>query len=606
MAEGPDLGAGKTRWDKAFEIVDSWLLTSFEDVTRLSPKDLRSYPNRRAEAGWRVPIEFEAGRYVFDVIVNPGFPFAPARAALVNRPKFLTWPHVESDGVLCLAPANATTSAQDPIAAVTRLQNDAVCLVEASAAGTNQNDFRSEFGSYWSGDPEAPLVRSILTPGGPSRAIAVYRLKGIYFVGDDPASLAGWLDNALPAKAGTQRTIENALLIWRDQALLPSEYPESVAAVTALVRQAGASKILDEIAVTRMDRIVVIIGAASENGPCYAGVVVRPLARGGPSGRGSTGQLERGFRPGHVPADLLSRRFLAAAKSAKASVERFDATWIHGRDVDPDLKGLRGATVTIVGCGALGGPVALALAQAGVGSLNLIDPELLKAANVGRHPLGASDVDRPKAKALVARIRTDYPHVLAARAFDEHWESVAARTPEVLTETDLIVSTIGGWAAEAALNAWRMDRGAIPATLFGWTEPYGVGGHAVALVGSTACLACGLSVWGEPVLSVADWPNGAGLRGEPACGVMFQPYGPIEASHVTALVAEAAIDMLLGRASQPFHRIWAARKDVLDRAGGVWSERWTAACDSSVPGGRVLERPWEGDPTCPICSTSRK
>jgi hypothetical protein len=246
------------------------------------------------------------------------------------------------------------------------------------------------------------------------------------------------------------------------------------------------------------------------------------------------------------------------------------------------------------------------LAQAGVGQLNLIDPELLKAANVGRHPLGAADVDRPKAKALIERIRTDYPHILGARAFDESWETVAAQTPEVLADADLVVSTIGGWTAEAGLNAWRQDRGATPAMLFGWTEPYGVAGHAVGLVNSNSCLACGLSAWGEALLSVANWPNGAGVRGEPACGVMFQPYGPIEASHVAALVAEASIDILLGRANQPFHRIWAAREDVLYRAGGIWSPEWTAACNGSLLGGRVLDHPWDSSPTCPICSVAGK
>lgn len=606
MAEGPDPSAGKTRWDEAFEKVDSWLLASFGDVVRLGPEDLRSYSDRKVVAGWRVPVEFASGRRSFDILVDSLFPFTPARAALVDRPPYLTWPHVESDGILCLAPANATTSALDPIAAVTRLLSDAVELVEISETGANQHDFRAEFGSYWSADADAPLVRSILAPGGASRAIVVFRLKGLYFVGEDAAVLAEWLDNAIPAKPGTQRTIDNALLIWRDQALLPTEYPTSAAALVALVRDAGAGEILDAIAATRAERIVVVIGADTDNGPCYAAVVLRPTGTGNASRRGSAGQLERGFRPGHVPPPILSRRYLGTARSAKASVERFDASWIHGRDVDPDLEALRQSTVAVVGCGSLGGPVALALAQAGVGRLDLIDPELLKAANVGRHPLGASDVDRPKAKALTERIRGDYPHVLGARDFVARWEAVVSETPEVLSESNLIISTIGDWSAEGALNAWRYDRGATPAALFGWAEPYAVGGHAVGLTGSGACLACGLTAWGEPTISVAEWPDGTGVRGEPACGVMFQPYGPVEVSHVASMITEAAIDLLLGRANEPFHRIWATREDVLVRAGGAWSKPWIDACSGTILGGRILERPWNGDAACPICSAATK
>lgn len=53
-----------------------------------------------------------------------------------------------------------------------------------------------------------------------------------------------------------------------------------------------------------------------------------------------------------------------------------------------------------MGCGSLGSPVAIALAQAGVGRLTLIDYDHLKWANIGRHPLGAASVDDEKAKAV--------------------------------------------------------------------------------------------------------------------------------------------------------------------------------------------------------------
>src|SRR4051812_39736412 len=71
---------------------------------------------------------------------------------------------------------------------------------------------------------------------------------------------------------------------------------------------------------------------------------------------------------------------------------------------------LIGSNVTVLGCGSVGAPVAVALAQAGVGRINLVDHDALAWANVGRHPLGAPSLGRNKAEALAAKLRSDFPH----------------------------------------------------------------------------------------------------------------------------------------------------------------------------------------------------
>lgn len=602
MADGLDLGSPRARWDEAFAKVDRWLAASAEGVERLGDRAVGLYPTRKARDGWRVPIAFGSAERGFDILVGDNFPFEPPRFALVDRPPYLTWPHIEADGALCLLPGAAAVSASDPVALVTILLQEAVNLVEASDAGINAEDFRAEFLSYWPADADAPLVRSLIEPHGPSRPIVVHRLKGIYVVAETAAALASWLDHAVPLKGTKPREVDPALLVWLGQPMLPSEYPKSSGDVVARVRGAGLGPELDRLGAEQLQRIVVIFGAPSSNGPALAATVLRPKAveRTGP-GSPSRAGIERGFRPGRAPTALIAQRFLAATRPAKAGVERVDAAWIHGRDNDPDLPRLQAARVVVVGCGSLGGPLALGLAQAGVGSLDLIDPELLKAANVGRHPLGASEVGLSKAKALAARMKADYPHIRRSEGFLENWEEVAAGDPERLLTADLIISTVGEWAPEAALNAWRRDGPHRPNQLFGWTEPHAVAGHVVGMVGGEGCLACGLSDWGEPLLPVADWPNGTGQRGEPACGVLYQPYGPVEIAHVAALITEAAIDVLLGRVEKPFHRIWVAREAILERAGGVWSEAWIAAVGPNLKGARIEERSWRSRPDCPIC-----
>lgn len=601
MGEGLKPGALAGRRDEALTKVDWWLTATFPGAVRLGRLAASAYRKRGFSDGWRVPLAFETGERRVDLLTGDGFPFEPPGVALVDRPPYLSWPHVEADGVLCLLTNQDNVRIGKPVDTVKRLLADAVTLVETSERGDNQEDFRAEFLSYWPSDADAPRVYSLMPLPERSGSAFVHRLEGLYVVADDRDALVRWLDHAFPISPGKPRQIDPVLLIRTEQPLAPADYPKASRDVMGHVGDAGLSRELAQLAAEQRQRIVVIYASATAHGPVYAAVVLRPRAasrfRPGPG-------VEHGFRPGRTPAMIKARRFLGAVRPLKTRVERVDASWIHGRDGDPDLPTLRGAKATIVGCGSIGSLVAMALAQAGVGSLDLLDPQALAAANVGRHALGVSEIGRFKSDALKARIQSDYPHILNVRSHHGDWRALAEREPETLAAADLVISTIGDFGPEAALNAWRLAGGGRPDMLFGWTEPHAVAGHAVGLVGGEGCLGCGLSDWGEPLLPVASWPQGPGRRGEPACGVMYQPYGPTELSHVAALVAEAALDMLLKREAKPFHRVWIAREQIMARAGGVWSEPWKAAQGGEPRGACIAEREWARRDDCPFCRTA--
>src|SRR5690606_37545820 len=70
------------------------------------------------------------------------------------------------------------------------------------------------------------------------------------------------------------------------------------------------------------------------------------------------------------------------------------------------------AAVLLVGAGALGSPSALYLAAAGVGTIGLVDPDIVDASNLQRQILhGESWVGKPKLDSALDRLREVNPHV---------------------------------------------------------------------------------------------------------------------------------------------------------------------------------------------------
>lgn len=254
----------------------------------------------------------------------------------------------------------------------------------------------------------------------------------------------------------------------------------------------------------------------------------------------------------------------------------------------------------VVGCGSVGGPVACALAQAGVGRIVLVDPEPLSWPNVGRHPLGATDVGRNKAEALSQRLQADYPHLLIEhRACTLH--HLISHHADLLAEANLIVAATGNWVAESALNRWHLHQGRVRPILYGWTEAHACAGHAVVVGKIDGCLQCHIGRTGAPDLTVVEWPDGGDANHEePACGAHYQPYGPVELAYVTAMIAEVALDSILRPPEQSFSRVFVASERRIAALGGRLTADWQAAFGGTGDGVRTVDRPWSAS-ACKAC-----
>jgi adenylyltransferase/sulfurtransferase len=111
---------------------------------------------------------------------------------------------------------------------------------------------------------------------------------------------------------------------------------------------------------------------------------------------------------------------------------------------------LRQARVLIVGVGGLGCPLALYLCAAGIGSLGLIDDDLVAESNLQRQILYATpDVGRPKVEVASARLQKLNPEV-AITAWNQRLSPENAA--EIIGVHDIVVDGCDNFATRYLIN----------------------------------------------------------------------------------------------------------------------------------------------------------
>lgn len=581
-----------SEFDAAKAAVAAWLeRLGAAPLQSLSATELEKYKGRKAAFGWRLSVEIDEEVCRFDLLLPQGFPWQPVRIALVDLPPFLTWPHVEKDGVLCVAPDSMEVDPDDPAGVAACSLDEAIRLASALKKGELIESFQDEVLSYWSyaADEKGVGIVSLMRPAPPSRTVKVWRGQAIYVMGETEADICNWLANRHGRKPGDFHA-EDAAFVWLKSPPIPSAYPATGKGLRALVGQASkeSEAILSELVRKRPDKLVVALGMETMHGPAMVGVVV---AKPDKASHGEANPLTKGFRPGKVPDEIILGRYLGGSRVSRRSIDRADPDWVHGRGHDPRAAQLRQKTVLIIGCGSVGGGIAFQLAQAGIGRLVLADPDILKWQNIGRHVLGGAAVGQAKAIALAEKLRMDFPHIdVVGHRSDA--DSLLREHSESAEQASLIVSATGSWNADTRIDAWQRTTQRPAPVLYGWLEAHAGAAHSVLIGGPPESIRSGFDGTGLPKFSVATWSKERTLRQEPGCGAVFQPYGPVELNIANSVIADLALDALLELCNVTVHRVWVASKKRLDATNGSWSDTWRNDPQFRPEGGFVFERTW--------------
>jgi molybdopterin-synthase adenylyltransferase len=195
---------------------------------------------------------------------------------------------------------------------------------------------------------------------------------------------------------------------------------------------------------------------------------------------------------------------------SEAEMERYSRQLVLEDWTEEAQLRLRDASVLIVGAGALGTPVALYLAGAGVGRIGLVDDDVVDISNLHRQPLHFTpDLGVPKVESAAAKLRFLNPDVVIEPYQVRLDETNAAGLVE---GQDLVIDCSDSFATRYAVNRACCEAGVdlIEGGAVGWS-----GLVMTILPRATACYRCAFPVEPADTRSCAE----AGILG-PVAGVV--------------------------------------------------------------------------------------
>lgn len=160
---------------------------------------------------------------------------------------------------------------------------------------------------------------------------------------------------------------------------------------------------------------------------------------------------------------------------------------------------LKTARVLVVGLGGLGSPAALYLAAAGVGTLGLLDSDVVEMSNLQRQVAhDTARIGTPKTESMIIALRGLNPNV---RTVPYHVRLTAGNASEIIQGYDIVVEACDNFEAKFLINdtCLELDKPFATAGILA------LSGQAMLVVpGVTACLRCAVPGVPQDVPTTAE------------------------------------------------------------------------------------------------------
>lgn len=486
-------------------------------------------------------------------------------------------PHLSgADDQLCyLDPRSTVLDRYNPGGTILRCIARAEKVLGDAVRGKLNDDFANEYANYWS--MTALLVDLPPNANGEAEIFWVSLSRddenGIPILTRKNKLARSFKDAHERARGkGSKPSSELCWVVTVDRQLgldpNLSVPPRNLAKLITFMKAAGAAESIVDAAIRDGVGLSRWVAIRAQNAFCLARIIIPQ--------RFNTQEFMKSRRH-NLPQSLK-------AVATEVPLERWrgvpiDADFLYGRNLG-DLKSLAGKKVALIGCGTIGGFLALQLAQSGAGSkagrLVLFDDQTLTSSNLGRHLLGLPYLGQNKAKGCADLIRMQLPFLdIEARPVDiqKHFKT--------LDEFDLIIDATGEEALSLALNEFAVGkRPNFPPIVYSWIVGNGGAAQAMLCDGPDhACYKCSKpDLSKQPRVRVMRQDAGSELRRMGACGDgLFAPF-PVSASMAAAALA---LDLVLAwNNGKPGSLL---RTRMLDPAQSIAAKDTTLAPSAACP-----------------------
>ena len=494
--------------------------------------------------------------------VSVKFTIAFRRSFPLSKPVFFIHPyntlgfipHVEPDGFVCfIQDQNLILDYNNPSGVLYDCYLRTIEVLEEGSKGSNISDFLKEFEVYWARDQkEGTTYYSTLEASSIAKQISVYSHSGLVLIHDAEADLNRLL-KCFKLKSKGRNSSGLYVPIAEGLIDIPPEFGTFWSS-EFIFNLVCSSTDHDEIK-------ALVRNFKNKDEYLFLGI---PIAT---HKRGIVGIKYR-KRDRKSPHPLLHGS--DEHKIHPFGVERIDRSALVPRG--GGNKDLYGKRVLLIGCGSLGGHIAVNIAKCGIEELTLCDPQILSRENIYRHILGLRYTGRSKVAGLKAFIEEQLPHVSVSE-IPEYVEDIDL---SVLKTFNVIIVATGEPTVNLYLNdRIKSDRIKVQA-IFTWLEPYGIGGHALLINPVRAgCYNC---LYDDKLYNRASFCHAVQPRAFTktisGCSGLFVPFSYQDSSRTALLVSDLVTKAIADRTLESQILSWKGDSESFLNEGFKLSERY--------------------------------
>jgi len=362
---------------------------------------------------------------------------------------------------------------ENPLNIVRTCLRKAKKIIKEGLEGTNHGDFKDEIMAYWTDTEESDIIQYLsLLPAFPreTTSLKICKLTPVYnhikyllYRNNKDSNTKMILD--FVSEKGCHGSESDALFLADYEIDPKSHFPKN------------NEDILNSLSSDSFDIFRKYIDSSSVEKHIFfsAETSTKPILLGWKHKNLFT--KRSGFRPGSLKLFTVLSKYQKNDKIERIFVNEYSNNRIENR-----TSGFlhERFTFLVAGLGSVGSNLIYFLNGLNYPNFKLIDNDVLKIENVGRHLLGVSNINSFKTAALKAYIKNTRPDQ-DVTVKQSKLEAIVTNNRDYFNECSFAFIAIGNQNIENYLLK-KQNEGIITVPMFFfWVEPYAIGGHCLFL-----------------------------------------------------------------------------------------------------------------------------